>query len=267
VYDNGRYGVYSLDGVLHRQFQLAGPTPRDRAYRTACNAQGILLSYAWDLLKDLPHQSGITRTVVPYWFSNADGTLLTMLGRFPSSERWATVTDTVSGTSPLPLGKQPVVAVGRTRAYIGLADSFAIDVFSLDGQRTGSIRYDQPIRQTSAADIERFKLLDTIGRSEIDNIRQVQEWKTMQFSPTLPAYSAMVVDTDDNVWVKIFPSANDSRATWLGFSPSRARIGQLTLPINLDVHEIGRDYVLGTETETRTGIKRVKSFDMVRPDH
>jgi hypothetical protein len=257
--------VHSLDGVMHRKFVVVGPAAGDRPYRTACNSDGVLLSYAWDRLQDLPPKSGVTRTLVPYWLSRADGTLIQSLGRFGSSERWATVTSGISGTGPLPLGKQPVIAIGRSRAYIGLADSFAIDVYSLDGRPTGRIRRDQPVRQSTTADIERFKLLDTIGRLATDNIKTVEEWKSTQFAQTLPAYSALIVDVDDNLWVKVFPSSGESHATWLGFTPAGMPLAQLTVPRELEVSEIGHADVLGTETDLQSGIRHVKRFELIRP--
>lgn len=265
VFDSGRYSVYSPDGVLHRQFRVVGPAAGDHPYRTACNGQGVLLSYAYDRLTDLPPKSGVTRKQVPYWLSRADGTLIATVGQFWSSERWASVTSTISGTGPLPLGKQPVVAVGRSRAYIGLADTFAIDVYNLDGRRISRIQLDQPARPSTAADIERFKLLDTMGRSPSDNFRTVEEWTIMRFPKQLPAYSAMIVDRDDNLWVQIFPSSRDTHATWVGFSPTGAALAQLALPLDLEVSEIGPDDVLGTETDRLTGLKRVKRFALRRP--
>lgn len=260
VYDSGRYFVYSLDGERHREFRLAGGEAGARAYRTACNAQGVMLSYAYDKLSELPSKSSVTRKLVPYWLSRADGSLLASLGQFWSSERWASIGDKVSGTGPLPLGKQPVVAVGQSRAYVGLADSFAIDVYGLDGHRLSTIRHEQASRQSTPADVARFKLLDTLGRSAIDIARIVSEWNEMRFPPTLPPYSAMVVDADDNLWVQSYPSGHDSVATWLGFTPTGAAMARLRLPRELDVAEIGADYVLGTETDPQTGIKRVKRF-------
>ncbi|HEY0931306.1 MAG TPA: hypothetical protein VGE27_15395 [Gemmatimonas sp.] len=205
------------------------------------------------------------RTTVAYWLSNSDGHPITILGRLPSSERWASITNTVSGSSPLPLGRQPVIAVGSTQAYVGLADSFAIDVFSLDGRRTGTIRRDAPLRPTTAEDIEHFKLVDSLGRSVADNMQKVEEWKTMQFSSTLPPYAAMIVDVADHLWVKIFPDSKEVRATWVIFAADGSEQGTIELSRDFQINEVGVDYVLGIETDTQTGIKRVKSFPLTRP--
>ena len=266
VFDGGtrKYNVFSLDGVLRRQFVLTGPAPGDFAYRTACNAQGVLINYGWDLLRDLPKQSGVTRTSVPYWLSKPDGTVLANLGRFSSSERWATVTATVSGTGPLPLGKQPVVAAGHSRVYVGLADSFAIDVFGLDGTRQRTIQRPSVVRRATSTDVERFKLLDTAGRSQRDNAATVKAWKAMQFAQTLPPYSALVVDVYDHLWVRVFPGADETTAAWIIFSPDGVAIAHIALPLALEVAEVGADYVLGTETQVHTGIKRVKVFRLTR---
>ncbi len=87
----------------------------------------------------------------------------------------------------------------------------------------------------------------------------------MQFPRTLPAYSAMIVDHDDNLWVQTFPSSRDTHANWVGFRPTGAALAQLALPLNLEVSEIGPDDVLGTETDRLTGITRVKRFALRRP--
>lgn len=264
VYDNGSYRVYALNGVLHRQFKLAGPGPRDNAYRSACNANGMLISYGWDRLEDLPQKSSVQRKLVPYWLSTSDGTMLASLGQWWSSERWATITSTVSGTGPLPLGKQPVVAIGHARAYIGVADSFAIEVFALGGAHSSTLHRRVAIRKSTPADIARFKQLDTMGRSASDNAKTLQHWSEMQLPETLPPYSAALVDSDDNLWVRIFPAATDAYSTWLGFTPTGEPLAQLALPLALEVDEIGHDYILGTETDLQTGIRRVKLFALLQ---
>lgn len=269
VFDAGirQYKVLSLDGQFQRQFAFGGLAARQYAYRTECGPTGVMISYAYDLLSDLPPKSGVTRTLVPYWLSRSDGGLLTDLGKFGSSERWATVTDTVSGTGPLPLGKQPVIAVGRTRAYVGLADSFAVDVYGLDGKRLSTIHRASRVRSTTAADIERFKLFDTTGIPALHIPMKTREWSNIEFPSTLPPYSAILLDNNENLWIREYPTARDTVSNWIVFSPENAAIARVHLPLALDVAEIGEDYVLGTRTDVSSGVKRVQMFTLTRRIH
>ena len=65
-----------------------------------------------------------------------------------------------------PLGKTPVVAIGATRFYIGTADSTFIEVFALDGTPLAPIRWQGGSLATTDADIERYRLLDTLGDTQ-----------------------------------------------------------------------------------------------------
>jgi hypothetical protein len=263
VRDGMSYKVFSLDGESTRQFKLEGPGG-SRAYTSACSASGVFVSYGWDLLRDLPPRSSVTRAMVPFWLSNADGSVRANLGPRWGSERWATVAQPISGTGPLPLGKQPVIAAGRSRVYIGTADSFAIDVLSLDGARLGLVRkVVEPVKVTPA-DIERFKLLDSMGKPREMIERDVRTWADVRYPQTLPAYTALVVDSDDNLWVRTYPSAASAVVRWIVFSAEGVELAALSLPHTLQVNEVGRDYILGTDTDVETGSERVKLLRLRR---
>ena len=38
----------------------------------------------------------------------------------------------------------------------------------------------------------------------------VREWQTFEFPPTVPAYTALLVDREDHLWGRLFPSADRS---------------------------------------------------------
>lgn len=117
---------------------------------------------------------------------------------------------------------------------------------------------------TSEADRERFRLLDTLGLEQAEIDWRVREWQTFEFPPTVPAYTALLVDRQDNLWVRLFPRSEENLVRWLIFSPTGAELGQVDLPGTLAVNEIGIDYVLGVETKLPEGGQTVRLYRLHR---
>lgn len=261
---NFRLQVFSQNGVFKRTAMLAPPRPGESPYNVACNPAGLLLSYGWEKRGDA--KPGTFRPMVPFWIANPDGTIHAQLGFHPGSERFGDMVDgRLGGSGPLPLGKQPVVAIGRNRAYIGTADSFAIEVYGLDGRRTGTIIKSGIDLRTTRADIEHFLMVDTAGKPEDSKARTMKRYATnVTYPKTIPAYSALVVDSDDNLWVERYPRAAETAAHWSVFSSAGVEIARIDLPSNFNVAEIGRDYVLGVSIELPDGVHHVKEFRLHR---
>ncbi len=254
--------VFALDGVLSRSAgdsEVFGERP---TYHSACNSSGVFVHNGWQLGDRTP---GRTRWIVPYWVTGTDGVTRAELGEHAGSERLVVRTASGGGGSgPHPLGRNPVLAIGRERVYIGTADSFFVMAFTLDGTPAGALRNSDADLATTAEDIARFKRLDTLGANESDKARAVREWSTVEFPPTIPAYDAMLVDAADHVWVRRYPRGTDQHGEWLVFSPSGEQVATVRLPGTLTVHEVGIDYVLGIEVDPLEGQQMVRQYSLRR---
>ncbi len=252
--------VYSLDGVRTRAPKVAEIHGQRSPYDSRCNANYVFVHNGWAQHDD--KKIGRVRWTVPYWITTTDARTRADLGEHPGSERLVYE----GGSEPHPLGRNPVLAIGRERVYIGTADSFAILAYSLDGVAIDTLRNSDADLRTTALDIERFKRFDTLGLTSREREHQVRLWTTVEFPTTVPAYDAMLVDAEDYVWIRRFPRGRDLDASWLIFSPDGDQVAALSLPSAMTVYEVGRDYILGLELSPADGEQSVRVYGLRRPN-
>ncbi len=250
--------VYALNGEPARTPDASEFAGGRSAYNSACNADGVFMHNGWASGRE--PTLGRVRWTVPYWIASADGVLRAELGEHAGSERLVMQ----GGSGPHPLGKDGVLAIGRERAYIGTADSFAVLAFTLDGAPAGVLRNTDVDLRTTAADIARYKRYDTLGVNDRERASRMREWESFEFPPTVPAYDAMLVDALDHLWVRRFPRGDATRTEWLVFDPAGRQVAAVPLPDVLQVHEIGRDYIAGIETDPLDGTQSVRVYGLRR---
>lgn len=262
VYDipHRLFTVHGLDGSVARSYFPTAPqgSQVDSPYKSACGPDGTWLSNGWSRFE--PSEPRRVRDSIAHWLAGREGGVSVVLGRRPGSERFVHP----NGSGPHPLGKEPVLAVGRHRAYLGTADSFAIEVFTLDGSPLDPIVKTSVQLATTEADIARHRLLDTLGKNEDDRTQAMRWWDQYEYPPTVPAYTALVVDRDDNLWVRSFPRTVENLVRWVVFDPAGVEIGSVDLPSTLEVFDIGTDWVLGIETRLEDGGQQVRMYRLRR---
>ncbi len=262
VADIGRrdFALYALDGTLGRTAPyLQGGSP---AYHSACNASGLWVHNGWE--SPNCERAGRVRFNVSYWLATSAGERVADLGEMPGSERLVNCHDDLFGSGPHPLGKEPVVAIGRERAYVGLADSFVVRVFAIDGSPLSAISAAVADLRTTAEDIVRFKRLDTLGKPPRERAQQVREWERVEFPPTVPAYDKLLVDALDYLWVRHYPRGDNATVEWLVFSPAGELVARTALPEALSVMEIGESYIAGVFIDPSYGNHTVRVHALER---
>ncbi len=254
-----RMMIFGMDGGFARSYPLGGPDARfNLPYKHACAPSGRIIANGWDTIMVREYRR--VRGTVPYWLASADGQVETVLGSFPGSERLAGP----NGSGPHPLGKEPVLAAGRDRFYLGTADSFAITVFSASGDPLAPIVKQRVELATTPEDIARDRLMDTLGKEPDDKAWEIRNWGHVEYPPTVPAYTAMVVDRAEHLWVRTFPRSTVNLVRWVAFDPEGREVGSVDLPGTLEVFDIGPDWVLGIEVSLDDGAQRVVRYRLRR---
>lgn len=258
-----RVTVFSLELTYKREFRFGGPdlnSPYSSA--TACNANKQFIHFGWD---KSPPTDGVIRKGVPFWFSRADEKVEARIGQFPGSERWGKITSAqTAGSRPLPFGKQPVIAIGTNRAYVGTAETFEIMVFDLSGKRIGLLQDNVPLTPVTKADIDKEIALTPGNISAATQKRLEASYAEILLPKTMPAYGAFVVDALDNLWVQDYKRAVSKQVRWTVFAPDGKLLARVMLPTDLTVHEIGRDYILGRYQDVEEAVPQVRLYRLTR---
>ncbi|MEW5917410.1 MAG: hypothetical protein AB1762_13450, partial [Gemmatimonadota bacterium] len=268
VQNGHRVDVRSLAGSRARTFRFGSPQGGNVPYESACNNNRIFAHYGWERMKT--PLAGVYRPQVPFWLSGPDSAIGKLFGDLDGSERFGRVgKDPETGrpwasAGPLPFGKQPAIAIGRDRVYIGSANRYEVLVFDLEGKRLTSITKPNDGVATTRADIETAIDKAAAGRPDSVRARIAQSYATMPLPKTLPPYARFVVDADDLLWVQDFPRAQLRTVRWSVFDRTARAIAELALPTHLEVYEIGRDYVLGRYVDPEEAVPEVRLYRLSR---
>lgn len=247
--------VFNARGEHVRMFRL----DRTRQpYRSACNASGRMLHQGWEDFKK--SKQGVFRANVPVWMSGLNDAPGSLLGMLPGSERF----NEPGGGAPLPLGREPRLALGRDRAYYATGDSMFVDVFALTGERLPPLRQSGARARASAADRADALERDVAVMGEKSRRNMEALHARAPKAEFLPATREIVVDADDNVWVQHFPRGGARTVSWTVFSRSGVAVSTVQLPTPLEVFEIGRDYVLGRYTDSEAAVPEVHMYKLKR---
>ena len=256
ISNGSRINVYALDGTFVRAFRFGTPPGARGVYDSACNPRGQFVHFAFESGGGF----GVYRKPVAFWLSGSDSTVTVKLGEFPGSERWGMT----HGSRPLPLGKQPRVAFGRDRVYIGTADGYEIKLFTTTGTPLPSITRSVTPMPVTRADIDAALESEVSQFGERGRKSTTEQYAAMTLPKTLPPYHALVVDAADLLWVQNYPRAGTAMVTWRVFASDGRAVAEALLPAALEVYEIGLDYVLGRAVEENDGVPEVRLFALRR---
>jgi hypothetical protein len=258
-----RVSMFSLGGNYVRSFRFSSPQAGRPAYVSVCNAGGDFAHYGWELITDV--KGGVYRSNVPLWISKANDAENRPLAVIPGSERFGQVLDgKVRGSRPLPLGKQTAIALGNGRVYVATGDRYEIAVFDFAGKPLTPIREDRPPQATSKADIDFFKEREFSMMPAARRELAERAFDDLPLPKTLPSYAVLVVDARGHVWAQDYPRGAAATATWNVYDAAGKRVASVELPRNLEVYEIGTDYVLGRFLDPDESIPLVRIYRLRR---
>lgn len=248
---DGLTSIFRPNGTFGRAFRMV-PQP----YRFRCNARMQFAVMGWST----GVKAGVYRQVAPYWIARADTSAIIPLGDLPGSERMGVP----GGDGPYPLGREPRVAMGASRAYVALSDSFEVKAFGLNGKPLPSMfaRVPRVVATTADLDAEKERQIAMMGEGTRAQIERA--FAGTPLAKYLPSTRDLIVDSDDNLWVQHYPRASSQSVAWTVFSADGTMRATVLLPTALEVYEIGRDYVLGRYVDADESVPEVRLYALTR---
>lgn len=245
--------IFTLDGTFSRTFRFSPPP-----YRLACNARVQFAVMGWAANRDM--RAGAYRPNVAYWIARADSAATVPLGTFPGGDRWMEG----GGDRPLPLGREPQIAISTSRVYIALGDQLEVLVFDLTGKPLPPLRVPASRMRVTEADVvaEREREIASVGERARVSIER--SYAKIPMPELLPATRAILVDAAEQVWVQHYPRASSATVAWTVFGPDGRVRATASLPAALDVYEIGSDYVLGRYIDPDEQIPEVRQYRLIK---
>ena len=150
---------------------------------------------------------------------------------------------------------------------MSLADEPEVRLVSRDGALHTLVRWIAERRGVGAADVAaerdrvlaRYADMDPVSRQRFVAPRISDERPVADRFPTL---SSLEFGRDGRLWVKRYPRPRDeSRNRWMVFAPDGALLCHVTLPEELEVYDVGADYVLGRLRDA-LGVERVLLYEL-----
>lgn len=249
----GPLSIFQLDGTFQRAFRV--PT---QTYRIACNAGLQFVVMGWAADRDM--KAGAYRPNVRYWLARADTNIEISLGMMPGGDRWRES----GGDRPLPLGREPRVAISAARAYIALADRLEVLVFDLSGQPLPALTAPAVRVRVAKADVEAEREREVASMGERARTMLERSYAMIRMPEFLPATRDLLIDASGDVWVQHYPSAASPTVRWTVFSPSGKVRATIAMPTALEVYEIGADYVLGRYLDPDEQAPEVRVYRLTR---
>jgi len=206
--------------------------------------------FHWSSDSGVELTDGYTRQATSYQSSTLEGALAADFGMFPGSEFFMKVRQSGGAVSMsarlIPFGKYAMAAVAPDRMYFGSGDSWEIQGYGVDGQLNRLLRLDRdllPVTGNLVAAHLREHEAEAVDEAQAREIRQgIEEMPLPDF---LPAFAGLHTDKDEYLWVERSRGPGDPIPVFDIFNPGGALVGLASLPADLSVLEIGKDYLVG----------------------
>ena len=106
-------------------------------------------------------------------------------------------------------------------------------------------------------------MLDTLS---FPRRRQLVEplFDQVQHRETMAAYGRMLVDGTGHLWVEEYLRPGDEQPLWTVFTPEGKMLGDVETPPDLQLVQVGRDFVLGVRKD-QLGVEHVQLYDLIKP--
>jgi hypothetical protein len=169
----------------------------------------------------------------------------------------------------VPFSIGPAAAVGRNAFFVTGGDAPEVRRFDTHGRLMRIFRLAETPRPVTPEDVE--TTIDFIAtpfdsmptRFDASSSRARRAYEQMDFPDYWPSFQSIRMDRLGWVWVELFRPPQDSIPRWMVFDSSGVARGTLEFPPDLEVQDIGTDYILGRWLDN-LGVEYVRRYRLDR---
>ncbi len=162
-----------------------------------------------------------------------------------------------------PLGAVTQFAVTKAGIYVGTADTALVSLYGRSGRVLRSVAVGNARRTTTAAEYDATlaRLINTVPGTA-DEAASMREFLLNRFPMPkyLPSYRAIFTNGNGVLFVVTSP-LGDGITELQVFDQDGANIGEVRIPEDLEVFEIGSDYLLGMSADAE-GEQRLVVYEL-----
>ena len=197
--------------------------------------------------------------------SSEDGSFLNGLGTYFGSEQiFRTGRTQIVHVNARPFGRSAVLTTAGNNLYVGSQDEYQIRVVNNLDSLTTLVRLERDNAPVTQDHIDRYKNARLANVHPRERAAREARLDSLPFPETMPAYSTILVDAADNLWVADHRPFGIEQPVWTVFDPSFRMLGSVETPLRLMIFDIGRDYVLGRWREA-SGTESIRVYALEKP--
>lgn len=153
----------------------------------------------------------------------------------------------------IPFDIRPRAALGKDGYYLTLGEERGPEILDYDmlGGLRRVIRLAEPVLVPSRKELDKYVELqvdrqnipDTSRKKVSDGLRR--QYGEMSLPEMLPVHKRLLVDEAGWLWAELYRFDVGQPVRWLVFGPNGEGLGSVDMPPDLEVWQIGHDFVLG----------------------
>ena len=196
---------------------------------------------------------------------DAQGELRAPLGTHPGVERYRVGE---RGTGSVVFGRSLMLEPWGDVIVVSPTTRYEIKAFARDGSLARIVRCDHALRTPTTAHVERY-IEEAVSRIPVaESQASASARRRYQSAPVaeyLPAFASVMADALHHLWVEEFepPGEEQPGVLWTIFDPGGRVLGFVETPEDLEIYEIGEDYILG-RTRDELDVEYVQLWSLDR---
>lgn len=261
VYDAAqlRLTLFSQNGILRKT--LSVPAAAGFNQVVACRADTLVFLLSQPERLDVDGGSTLTVNAALARVSNTD---VDTIATIPRAHEYY-LSKARAGFSDVPLGRQVHAAAGPRKVFVCNNQDARCTVSDMTGRQKKSFAISLERLKLSAGDWDRA-LRRRVEAEPRLRTQQVLAGVLKELSPPtfFPLIDQIHADSEDRLWVRTFQEYGSAHATWLIVGNEGQRLAEASLPRNLQILEIGPDYLLGLSRDA-DGVETVGLYPFRLP--